>query len=99
MASGPFWLMRSAICSAVGSSAVGATTRLTSPISRARAASMRSPVSSISMATDIGTVDGSRIAPKPCRIDQRTSGQPKDAVSEAMRMSHPSASSSPPARQ
>ena len=60
---------------------------------------MRSPVSSISMATDMGTVLGSRMAPKPCRMAQRTSGQPNDAVVEAMRMSQPSASSSPPARQ
>ena len=51
------------------------------------------------MATDIPTVRGSRMAPKPWRIDHRTSGQPNDAVVEAMRRSQPSAISSPPARQ
>ena len=55
------------------------TTRQTRPISRARSASNRSPVSSISIAFDQPIRPGSRIAPTIVGTPSRTSGKPNSA--------------------
>ena len=66
------------------------------PNARARAASMRSPVSPISSAMAIGMTRPRRIPPPPANSPRLTSGSPNSAWSEATTRSHPSRSSRPP---
>ena len=76
----------------------GATTRLTSPICRASAASTERPVRTRSMARLVPISRGSRtVPPSISGTPQRRQYTPKTAVSSATRRSHQSASSRPPA--
>ena len=93
---GPFCAMRFASATASSRTFSAGTTRLIRPNARARAASMRSPVSPISSAMAIGMTRPSRIPPPPANRPRLTSGSPNSAWSEATTRSHPSRSSRPP---
>ncbi len=84
--------------SATVSASPGSASRLTSPRSCARSASIGSPVSAISIATLRGSARGSRSRPPPAATSDRlTSGMASRAPREATIRSHASATSSPPA--
>ncbi|MNL17497.1 hypothetical protein D3C87_1385930 [compost metagenome] len=86
-----------AISSARGIRASGAVIWLISPASRARLASMGSPVRIISAASAAGIVRGRRVQPPPpASTPTLISGSPKRALAEAIRMSQARASSRPP---
>src|SRR3954452_21389282 len=89
----------SAISSARATWRPGSTTSLTRPISSASAARTSRPVSTRSSARPVPITRGSRcVPPSISGTPQRRSAQPSTAVSVAMRRSHQSASSRPPAR-
>src|SRR5271166_3663620 len=97
-ASGPLAAIFSASSSAAASAWPSSTTRLTRPISAARRASIRSPVSSSSSARARGIRWASSSAPPaPATSERLTSGTPNRAEAPATTRSQASSSSNPPA--